>query len=126
STLRRKRIGGPMSSNVVPIHIGDAQVLIEVTPVAGTEPTSKSGDAAQKVLGAFETVKDTIVDMAVSTKEVIDKTPARAVRPDHMEVQFGLKVSAQGNVIVAGASASASITVKLTYDAQPSGDAANR
>ena len=108
-----------MASNVVPIQIGDAQVLIEVVSVAGTEPTSKPGDAAQKVLGAFETVKDTIVDMAVSTKEVIDKTVDRAVRPDHLEIQFGLKVSAQGNVIVAGASAEASITVKLTYDAQP-------
>jgi hypothetical protein len=41
----------------------------------------------------------------------------RAVRPDHLEVQFGLSFSANGNVIVAGASARATITVTLSYDA---------
>lgn len=112
-----------MAANVVPIEVGGLPLLVEVTTVAGTEPTSKAGDASEKVLDAFERVKDTIVEMAVSTKEVLDKTVGRAVRPDQLQVQFGLNISANGNVIFAGASASASISVTLTYNAagsQPS------
>src|SRR5258708_38772515 len=47
---------------------------------------------------------------------MIGRTAARSARPDHVAVAFGLKFSAQGDVIVAKASAEASLTVALTYD----------
>jgi Trypsin-co-occurring domain 1 len=106
-----------MAADVLPIKIGDVDLLVEVTPVAGTEPTSRAGDAAGRVLVAFDTVREAIVGMAVSTKKVIDQTAERSVKPDHLEVKFGLSISAQGNVIIAGASGSASIDVTLKYDA---------
>ena len=43
------------------------------------------------------------------------------MRPDEVEVRFGLKFSAQGNVIVAGAAGEATLEVTLTYRHDPPG-----
>jgi len=99
------------------MRVGQLELLVEVTPVVGTEPTSRTGEVGLRVLDAFERAKDAIVEVATSTAEVIGRMAERAVRPDHLEVQFGLSFSANGNVIVAGASAGATITVTLSYDA---------
>ena len=52
---------------------------------------------------------------ASSTVDVIGQMSERAVRPDQVEVTFGLKFSAQGNVVLAGASGEATLEVKLSY-----------
>ena len=49
--------------------------------------------------------------------DVIGQMSERAVRPDQVEVTFGLKFSAQGNVVLAGASGEATLEVKLSYTA---------
>jgi hypothetical protein len=47
---------------------------------------------------------------------MIEKSAARAARPDRVEVEFGLRFSASGGVIMAGAAGEASLLVRLTYD----------
>ncbi len=47
--------------------------------------------------------------------DVIGHISDRAVRPDQVEVTFGLKFSAHGNVVLAGASGEATLEVKLSY-----------
>lgn len=101
----------------VPVRLGDVEVLVETSPVAGPEPTSATSDAAERVLDVFVSARDTIVELAGSMSDVIAQTATRGVRPDQLEVEFGLKVSAKGNIIVAGASGEATLRVKLTYDA---------
>jgi hypothetical protein len=91
-------------------------LLVETTPVAGTEPTSALGDATDRVVDAFDRARQAIVEIAASTADVIGKAADRGAHPDHLEVEFGLKISAKGNVIVAGASGEATLRVKLTYD----------
>jgi hypothetical protein len=46
---------------------------------------------------------------------MIDKTGA-AARPDRVEVEFGLKFSVSGGVIMAGVAGEASLKVTLGYD----------
>ena len=53
--------------------------------------------------------------VASSTVDVIGQLSEQAVRPDQVEVTFGLKFSAQGNVVLAGASGEATLEVKLSY-----------
>lgn len=102
---------------VVPVRVGDGSILVETTVVAGSEPTSRASDAAGAVVDAFDAARDAIVDLATSTWEAIEEAGKRAARPAHVEVEFGLKFSAKGNVIVAGAAGEATLRVKLTYDA---------
>ena len=60
-------------------------------------------------------IQDAIIEVAKSTAEMIDKAGAGA-RPDRVEVEFGLKFSASGTVIMAGVAGEASLQVTLGYD----------
>jgi Trypsin-co-occurring domain 1 len=83
--------------------------------VGGSVPTSVRLDRAQDaVKQAFDRLQTPIAAVAVSTAGPINQSGKRAVRPDETKVKFGLKFSAQGNVIVAGAASRASLEV--TFD----------
>ena len=103
----------------ITVRLGEGDVLVEATTVAGSEPTSTASDAADRALDVFARSQDTIVELARSVVGVIGRTAEHGARPDHLEVEFGLKVSAKGNIIVAGASGEATLRVKLTYDRAP-------
>jgi hypothetical protein len=67
------------------------------------------------VRDAFSRAQETIIEVAKSTAEMIDRA-GTAVRPDRVEVEFGLKFTASGGVIMAGVAGEASLTVTLGYD----------
>jgi hypothetical protein len=105
-----------MVGATLPVRVGDIELLVETVPVAGTQATSRIEDAVNNVRDAFARAQSAIVEVAISTMEVIEEAGRRAARPDTMEVEFGLKFSANGNVIMAGASGEATLAVKLTYN----------
>jgi hypothetical protein len=107
------------AARVAPVQVGEVQLLIETVQVAGTEPTSRVGDAGRQVVDAFGRVREAIVEVGGQLVDTMDQLGARAARPDYAEVQFGLKVSAQGNVIVASAAGEATLVVKIGYGAKP-------
>jgi len=109
---------GAVAGQLVPMRVGDGEVLVQTISVAGSEPTSTLGDASQRVLDAFERAHQVIVRAAASTAKVINKLGAQGTHPQQMEVEFGLGFSAAGNVIVAGASAKATLNIRLLYEAK--------
>jgi Trypsin-co-occurring domain 1 len=105
-----------VAGRLIPVQVGDVLIEVEAVPVAGTEPTSgRVGKAAESVLEAFDRAQDAIVAVAKSTAQVIEKAGA-AARPDRVEVEFGLKLSASGGVIMAGVAGEATLKVTLGYD----------
>jgi len=101
---------------LIPVRVGDIEIEVEAVRVAGTEPTSgKAAKAAESVRDAFTRAQETIIEVAKSTAEMIDRAGA-AVRPDRVEVEFGLKFTASGGVIMAGVAGEASLAVTLGYD----------
>jgi hypothetical protein len=103
-------------SRLILVRVGDVEIEAEAVPVAGTEPTSgKVSKAAGSVADAFGRAQETIIEMARSTAEVIERAGA-AARPDRVEVEFGLRFSASGGVIMAGVAGEASLKVTLSYD----------
>lgn len=107
--------GAPVVGRTIPVRVGGVEVLVETTPVAGTEQTSRIDSAVDQVDGAFARAQATIVEIATSTVDAVRTAAARAARPDQLEVEFGLKFSVKGDVIVAGASGEATLKVKLVY-----------
>jgi NTP-dependent ternary system trypsin peptidase co-occuring protein len=105
-----------LAAVTIPVRVGAVELLVETTPVAGSQPTSKLGDAAENVKDAFVRAQGAILEVATSTVDVIQAAAERAAAPTSVEVEFGLKFSAQGNVIVAGAAGEATLKVKLTYE----------
>jgi hypothetical protein len=107
---------GVVASQLIPVQVGDIQIEVEAVQVAGTQPTSgKAGRAAGNVLEAFGRAQDAIIEVARSTAQMIDRAGATA-RPDRVDVEFGLKFSATGGVIMAGVAGEASLKVTLSYD----------
>jgi hypothetical protein len=98
--------------------VGGVEIEVEAVVAAGTEATSggRVSKAAGGVLDAFSRAEEAIMAVARSTAEMIDRAGA-AARPDRVEVEFGLKFSVSGGVIMAGAAGEASLKVTLGYDA---------
>ncbi len=97
------------------MHVGGMDLPVETMPVTGTEQTSVLDKAQEAVADAFDRAQSAIVAVAESTVSTIGQLGRCSVRPDEMQVTFGLKFSAQGNVIVAGAAGEATLEVALTY-----------
>lgn len=104
------------TNRLIPVRIGDIEIEVEAVQPAGTEATSgRTAKAAGNVLEAFGRAQDAIIEVAKSTAKMIDKAGA-AARPDRVEVEFGLKFSASGGVIMAGVAGEASLKVTLGYE----------
>lgn len=103
---------------LIPVQVGGVEIEVEAVVTAGTEATSggRVSKAAGGVLDAFGRAEEAIMAVARSTAEMIDRAGA-AARPDRVEVEFGLKFSASGSVIMAGVAGEASLKVTLGYDA---------
>src|SRR5689334_7543009 len=84
-------------AQLIPVRVGDIEIQVEAVVVAGTQPTSggKAAKAADTVKDAFERAQETIIQVAKSTAEMIDRA-GTAVRPDRVDVEFGLKFTASG------------------------------
>ena len=104
-----------MAGQLIPVRVGDIVVEVEAVTAAGTQPTASPAKAAEKVREAFGAAQETIVQIARSTAQMIDRAGA-AARPDRVDVEFGLKFSASGGVIMAGVAGEASLKVTLSYD----------
>lgn len=76
-----------MADRTIPVRIGDIEVLVETTPVSGTEPISRASDATDRVVDAFDRAKETILEVAASTVDLIEQATARAARPDQLQVE---------------------------------------
>jgi hypothetical protein len=107
-----------VTSRVIPLQVSGVELLVETAPVVevGSEPTSaKLGRAREVVTDAFDQAQNAILTVAESTADIISQLGKRSLSPNELEVKFGLKFSAQGNVIVAGAAGEATLEVTLTY-----------
>jgi hypothetical protein len=104
---------------VIPVRIGDNEILVQTVPVAGSEPTSRLGTARDRAVGAFDRARQSIMSVAEATVDMAAELSRRSARPEKVEVEFGLKFTAQGNVIVAGGSGEAALLVRLTFPGTP-------
>jgi hypothetical protein len=109
---------GVWVAQTVAVRVGAVEVLVEVVPAAGSQQTSVGGRVDRAVdyaAGAFERAQSAVEEIAVSTARMVGRVTRRVGSPESVEVEFGLKVSAKGDVIVAGASGEASLKVKIVY-----------
>jgi Trypsin-co-occurring domain 1 len=114
--------GRAMAAQVLEIRIGDVDVLVETVPIAGSQQTSgRVGKVAKQTADAFAHAQDAILSVATSTAEMIAKTAARAAKPDRVEIEFGLRFSASGQVILGGVTGEGTLRVLLSYESKEKG-----
>lgn len=97
-----------MSTQIVTYRVDDStSVMFEVEPPEGFRPA-----APGQVLGR---VRDAVGPAVEAAKAVLDKV--REVRPDQVEVKFGVKASGGADWLVAKAAGEASFEITLTWTA---------
>jgi Trypsin-co-occurring domain 1 len=95
-----------MSSQVVTYALDDSTtVSFEVEPAPGFRPAG-----AGEVIGRVQSAVGPAVEAA---KLVLDRV--REVRPDQVELKFGIKVSGNANWLVARAATEGNFEITLTW-----------
>jgi hypothetical protein len=97
------------------MKVGDVSLLVETSPEAASALAPRVDAPVGQLENAFTNAQNAIAAIASSTVNAIRNAAEAAAHPDQIEVAFGLSFSAQGDVIVAGASGSATLQVTLCY-----------
>jgi hypothetical protein len=105
---------GDGAAFVVPVQFGGVEVLVEATPVSvvGSEPTS----AASQVITAYEQAERAVLGVAKSVAGTVGRLAKADTSPKQVQVQFGVSVSVEGNVLVVKGTTGATLAITLTYD----------
>lgn len=105
-----------MTGRVVPVRVGDVDLLVTTVPVAGTEPTSgRAEDVSRRVTEAFDAVQGAVVEIAGRVAGSVQELAARGRCPETVSVEFGLSFSASGQLVVASSGVEASLRVTVSY-----------
>jgi len=97
-----------------PLENGNS-ILVEVDepePEGGVVKAARPGEIAAKATQTFEAALEKVKPAAAA---IISKLRDLADPPDEMEVEFGLKLSADAGAFLASAGAEANYTVTLTW-----------
>ncbi|MGQ4616333.1 CU044_2847 family protein [Nocardia sp. R7R-8] len=90
-------------------------MLVETVQLPGSQQTSAVDRATERVGDAFDSARDVIVAAASATLDAIEEMGRRSIRPDQVEVEFGVSITAKADIVIAGASANAALKVRLVY-----------
>ncbi|MFB4304375.1 CU044_2847 family protein [Actinomadura sp. NTSP31] len=102
----------------MPGEIHGIPLLVEALPESGAEPTSR-GRPIDQVQDMFGRAQEVIWQLALSAVEIREKLTVHARPPDQIELQFGIKFTAKGNIVLAGAGVESSLAVKVIYGHRP-------
>jgi len=91
---------------------GSILVEVETPETAGMVPASRGGEVVAKAQQTFEAALEKVRPAAGA---IIAKLRALHDPPDEIEVEFGLKMSAEAGAIVAAAGVEANYKVTLTW-----------
>lgn len=93
---------------------GDGTVLVEIWPAHGSERTSVEERVEERADQAIKHASATVTRIATELTRAI-RQMAEIDRPQEFVTEFGIKFTAEGNAMIAKASAEASLKVTLTY-----------
>lgn len=103
-----------MQWSLVSTELGGVPVLVEAVALPGTQQTARPG-SVERAHDMFSRAQTVIEQFALSAVQVGERVAAHSRRPDEIEIQFGLKFSVQGDVVIASAGTEASLSVKIVY-----------
>lgn len=103
------------ATRIVSTRIGQEGVLVEVVVAPGTEKLSSKGRAVDKVQTMLDGAQSVIRSFAEETAGTVARIRQTVGSPDEVSVALGLSFATTGDIIIASSTASASITVTLTY-----------
>ena len=104
-----------MPDQTIATEVNGTTIYIETEPNYGVEQTSAAEKAIEQVGSALEGAKTVIGSVANELSEYILSLDNK-ITPDSFALEFGIKFSAEGSVIVSKVGAEATIKVTMTYN----------
>ena len=99
---------------ILQVDIEGEPILIEVNSAYGSQPTTSVQNSVEKVGDAFEQAKGTIIHVSSSMVKAVRRLD-QAVTPHEFTMEFGIKFTAEGTVMLASATAECNIKVTMKY-----------
>jgi hypothetical protein len=98
------------------IEENDEVILVDLQPAPGVRQVSLDAkDLAEKSKMALDNAMKSVRGMAKKAVKTLKDIPI-SERPTSMSVSFGLKLTAEGNAVVAKAGAETSFTVTMSWE----------
>jgi hypothetical protein len=91
-----------------------SSVLIETESVSG-QPVTRGGRAAEMISKADETFEQALGRMGPTATAILKKFRETAEQPDEIEIEFGVKISAEAGAIVAKTSGEANFRIAVRW-----------
>jgi|SRR5579862_1976488 len=111
------------TTNEQPSEDGDskaarAPILVELVSRSGqaTQVALDPVQLAERSAEALNSAMSTVRSMAARAVEAVSQLHTK---PSSMELEFGLKLTAEGNAIISKAAVEGSVKVKLTWNSNP-------
>ena len=94
----------------------DEVILVDLQPAAGVRSVSlKDSEIVEASKKAIDHAMKSVRSMAKKTVKAIKEIPV-SERPHKVEVSFGLKLTAEGNAVVAKAGMEAALNVTMSWE----------
>ncbi len=94
------------------VEVDEPKRYAETITRGGVVKAARPGEVADKAQDTFEDALDKIKPAA---QAIIDKLRALSDAPDEIDVEFGIKLSAEAGAFIASAGVEANYTVTLTW-----------
>lgn len=108
---------GLIIPNLIAMKTDDEEILVEAEfSQAKLEEIGVMDDALEKVEGSFKSIARTIKKCSIDLADTFNEQCSINKSMKSAEIEFGVKVSAEGNVYVAKTSGEGNITVKLNWE----------
>lgn len=102
------------------VNIGGEVVYFEVEPTFGSEKTSAMSTALERAEDAFERAKKTVTSIASSMVSDLQKLDQK-ITPDEFTLEFAIKFTAEGNVMVTKVGNEANFKISMKYNHNKNG-----
>lgn len=97
-----------------PLEAGGS-IIVEVDARRDEEGMIEAARPGEIVQKASKTLEDALSRVTPAAEAIIHKLRDLVQQPDEVEVEFGLKLSAETDVIIASASVEANYVIKLKW-----------
>lgn len=104
-----------MKTQLVPVELDGVSLVVEAAVIPGSEDTSTLDDRIDGIGDAFDRLPATLTSIAKRLVIAAQQLGREAMEPSEISAEFGLKLSATGQVILVSGTAEASLSVTLTY-----------
>lgn len=101
--------------NMIPTEIDGEPIWLEAEIEPGDQPTAFGRRRGADLPEVLSRAQKAIAYLSRETLEAARSVANDVACPEQVEIQFGLKFSTQGSIILAGSSLESSLSVKVVY-----------